>query len=347
MAKKKAFGIPKLLSDGIGETINTGNNNVGQLRYEIVALSRIDLDSENPRDLLIDKADVINGIREGDVNFDRKKSEVESLQTLSFSIKKAGVRNPIELYKDNGRYVLISGERRVLSSLLAGKTDIPAKILESKPDEMQLRFLQWIENIEREDLNIWERLHNIDQLVNAFSAMKAGISIDSDSLSEIIGCSKKQSKRYLDVLTASDELKASLKQAGISDLIKLSMIASVKDKNQQSKLIEEASKGASRDDLSSFIQVATGKTKKIEGLSGKSGRGRPRTSVALNIPMEQISTIKMIFETVLSSDSAYGEHKPAFHHVDWSNANQIKKAFQSLLNILDKNGDKNRNRVGV
>lgn len=344
MVKKKAFGIPQLLSDGIGETINTANNNVGQLRYEIVALSRIDLDSENPRDLLIDRADVINGVREGDVHYDRKKNEIESLQTLSFSIRKVGVRNPIELYKKNGRYILISGERRVLSSLLAGKTDIPAKILDSKPDELQLRFLQWIENIEREDLTIWERLHNIEQLINAFSAINKGVLIDSDKLSEIIGCSKKQSKRYLDVVAAPTSLKTVLKQSGISDLIKLSFIVNVKDKAQQQKLIEAASRGVSRNELSTFIQTTSDNTKKISPSSEKSNRGRPRTSVCFNIPMNQVAALRTLVDRVLNSDSIYAEHKRAFYHIDWSRVDDIKKAFQLLLALFESN-NKNRARV--
>lgn len=336
MAKKKAFGIPKLLSDGIGETINTGNNNIGQLRYEIVSLSRIDLDVENPRDLLITKSDVMDGVTEQDQNLDRKQSEIESLQTLAYSIKKAGVRNPIELYRENDRYILISGERRVLGSLLAGKTDIPAKILDAKPGELQLRLLQWIENIEREDLNVWERLFNIEQLVNAYSNANKNIVMNSDALSEIIGCSKKQSKRYLDVLNASSDLKNLLKQSGISDLIKLSMIVNVDDKDQQIKLTEEASKGASRNDLSESIQVVSEKRNR------RPGKGRLRSSVSLKVPMENISSIRLIVESVLGSNAIYSTHKTQFSHTDWSDAKQVKKAFRSFLRILHTNQTKER-----
>lgn len=337
MAKKKAFGIPQLLSDGIGETIKTGNKNIGQLLYEVVELSQIDLDHENPRDLLIDKDDVMNGVSAGDAHHERKTKEIESLQTLAFSIKKAGVRNPVELYRNNGRYTLISGERRVLSSLLSGKTDIPAKVLDSKPDELQLRFLQWIENIEREDLSIWERLHNIEQIINAYSSANNNLAVESDTLSEIIGCSRKQSKRYLDVLSAPDMLRNTLKEKGISDLIKLSLIANVKDKEQQIKLIEEAASGASRSDLNATVQH--NKKRVIR----KGGVGRPRTSIALSIPMEKISAIRIMVDHVLESNTEYAKHKQTFHKVDWNDANQIKKAFHSFLSILENNMD----RTGV
>lgn len=339
MAKKKVFGIPRLLSDGIGETINTANNHVGQLRYEIVALSRIDLDQENPRDLLINKSDVINGISPSDPEFARKTAEIESLSTMAFSIKKAGVRNPVELYRDNGRYVLISGERRVLSSLLAGKTDVPAKILDTKPDEMQLRFLQWIENIEREDLSIWERIDNIAQLINAYSALNPAISMNADVLSEIIGCSKKQSKRYLDVMTLPDDMKVILKKSGIADLIKLALIATIKDKEAQLQFIDAASKGLSRQDLSALIHESTHHNRKPHVISRKNTRGRPRTSIALHISMDKVPAVRLLFEKILHSESEYAKHRPRFHRVDWSDANQIKGAFQSLLALLDSKPD--------
>lgn len=334
MAKKKAFGIPKSLSDGIGETINTGNNNVGQLRYEIVSLSRILLDEENPRDLIINKNDVIHGVMENDPNYERKKNELASLETLVFSIRKAGVRNPVELYKDNDNYILISGERRVLSSLLAGKKDVPAKILESKPDELQLRFLQWIENIEREDLTIWERLYNIEQIIGAYKNSNSTNSIDSEILSSIIGCSKKQSKRYLDVALADNALKNALKEAGISDLIKLSLIVGIKDKDQQKKLIEEAAKGASREVLSDVVKAMSNEDKKILSPKGKIGAGRPRTSIAFNIPINKIPAIQKIIENVISSDPTYMKHAPNFERIDWSNANQVKTAFETFLDFI-------------
>ncbi len=94
----------------------------------------------------------------------KKQKEFETLQSLAKSITKVGVRNAIEVYKHNSRYRLISGERRLLASLLAGKTHIPVRISQ-RPDEYRLRYLQWIENIQREDLTLWEKFVNLQQLV--------------------------------------------------------------------------------------------------------------------------------------------------------------------------------------
>lgn len=333
MAKKKAFGIPKTLSDGIGETISTANNNVGQLRYEVVSLSRIDLDPENPRDLKLTKNDVINGIEKNDTSYELKSSELDTLQSLAHSIKKAGVRNPVELYRDNDRYILISGERRVLASLLAQKSDVPAKILDSKPDELELRFLQWIENIEREDLSIWERIFNIEQLIAAYTEANMDSTISPESLAKIIGCSNKQAKRYLDVTMAPKSLKDGLKETGISDLIKLSLIVNANTEEQRSALTSEAINGASREKLASVLKQSNLATKPKKILSRR-GRGRPISSISLNIPVEKTDAVKKLVDCVLSS-SNYKAHLSKFNDIDWSNAAQIKKAFQSLIDILE------------
>jgi len=335
MAKKKAFGIPKTLSDGIAETISTANNNIGQLRYEIVSLDRIELDPANPRDMLISKQDAKEGVQLQDAEYERKQKELHSLQSLARSIKKAGVRNPIELYRAEAGYVLISGERRVLGSILAGKTEIPAKILDSKPGELQLRFLQWIENIEREDLNIWERLDNIEQLQNAHSSIDNSNGANVESLSEIIGCSKKQAKRYLDVISAPYSLKESLKEAGIIDLIKLALIVNVKDKKQQSVLLEEAAKGASREDLNTSLKSFS-HHKSTLVLNKKNGRGRPVSTVSIKIPLEKASVIQQVVECVLSHEK-YLKHTRQ-QVIDWSNASHIKKAFQAMFDAVEKAG---------
>lgn len=340
MAKKKIFGIPKKLSEGIGETISIGNNNVGQLRFEIVSLSRIMLDPENPRDLSLNKQDVLKGIEQNDPNHQRKQAELESLRTLTHSIKKAGVRNPVELYKEGDSYTLISGERRVLASVLADKIDIPAKILDSKPDELQLRLLQWIENIEREDLNIWERLHNIEQLIEAYSNSDASNTVNSDLLSEIIGCSRKQSKRYLDVISCPRELRERLKDKGITDLIKLSMIANVRDKGQQEILIEEAVKGASRENLSKVLKNSANQ-KNTQTSPEKKKRGRPVSSIAFKVSLDKTSAIKKVVDYVLN-DERYSKYDSQFKNVDWSNAKHIKKALQAVFDILGNVSAKSR-----
>ena len=79
----------------------------------------------------------------------RREFSEESIKELSDSIKEQGVLTPLLVRRNGDGFELIAGERRTLASILAGKEDIPAKILTVKPSSLKISLLQWIENIER------------------------------------------------------------------------------------------------------------------------------------------------------------------------------------------------------
>lgn len=82
----------------------------------------------------------------------RKEFREESLDELAHSIKKHGLIQPITVrYIGEKRFELISGERRLRASKLAGLDEIPSYIREVNDDEVISFAL--IENIQREDLN--------------------------------------------------------------------------------------------------------------------------------------------------------------------------------------------------
>lgn len=82
----------------------------------------------------------------------RKEFNEERLQELSHSIKKHGLIQPITVrYIGEKRFELISGERRLRASKLAGLEEIAAYIREVNDDDIISYAL--IENIQREDLN--------------------------------------------------------------------------------------------------------------------------------------------------------------------------------------------------
>ncbi|MCC5913664.1 MAG: ParB/RepB/Spo0J family partition protein [Balneolaceae bacterium] len=76
----------------------------------------------------------------------------EALDELASSIKKHGLIQPITVrYLGERRFELISGERRLRASKLAGRKEIPAYIREANDEEIIAFAL--IENIQREELN--------------------------------------------------------------------------------------------------------------------------------------------------------------------------------------------------
>lgn len=98
-------------------------------------------------------------------NQPRKIFDEEKLQELSYSIKEHGLLQPIVVVEDeDGTYTLIAGERRLRAHKLANIEEIKAIIVNE--DELKLRELALIENIQRDDLNIIELAFCYAQLLN-------------------------------------------------------------------------------------------------------------------------------------------------------------------------------------
>ena len=85
----------------------------------------------------------------------RKDFDETALQELAGSIKLHDIIQPITVTKlPSGKYRLISGERRLRASKLAGLKDIPAYIRQA--NDVELLELALLENLQREDLNAME-----------------------------------------------------------------------------------------------------------------------------------------------------------------------------------------------
>jgi len=98
-------------------------------------------------------------------NQPRKVFDDEKLQELSDSIKEHGLLQPIIVIEnDDETYTVVAGERRIRAHRLAQIDEIKAIIVNE--DELKLRELALIENIQRDDLNIIELAFCYAQLLN-------------------------------------------------------------------------------------------------------------------------------------------------------------------------------------
>lgn len=76
----------------------------------------------------------------------------DALAGLAASIREHGVLQPIAVRREDGRFKLIAGERRLRASRLAGLTTIPVVVRDV--DAVQALRLAIIENAQREDVDI-------------------------------------------------------------------------------------------------------------------------------------------------------------------------------------------------
>lgn len=122
----------------------------------------------------------------------RNNFEEIALNELMESIKQHGIIQPITVRKiDDNTYQLISGERRVKASQMAGLTNIPAYIRTAT--DLQAIEMALIENIQREDLNPIEIALSLQRLLNE-------CNITQENLAEKVAKSRSVVTNYLRLL---------------------------------------------------------------------------------------------------------------------------------------------------
>lgn len=333
MAKKKVFSIGTALSQGLEETIESAQNYSSELRIDVIPLKKIELDPANPRNLALTMVDVQDGISDADKEKPRKVSELDSLQSIANSIKTQGIINPITVYKFGEKYRLIAGERRTLASILAGKSDIQAKILDDKPDALKISLLQWIENIERSDLTLWERLNNFEKIIDAY-AQSRGRQTDEitlTELSDLLGCVKSHAMNYKAVFNADSELKQLIFENKIKNLEKAALISDIKRNDIRTRAIDACITGATLKQLKNIADLGT---QKLTPVKVTERRGRQTTSVNFG-NTKNINVAKVIIESVLSNSKVTHIAEP-FKDIDWKDHRAVSESFKRLLKNLEK-----------
>ncbi len=96
----------------------------------------------------------------------RKNFDQEALEELAESIKEYGLIQPIVVTKKDGYYGIVAGERRWRASKIAGLTEIPAIIRED--NERINSEISLIENMQREDLNPYEKALGVRTLIDNY-----------------------------------------------------------------------------------------------------------------------------------------------------------------------------------
>ncbi|HCT71308.1 MAG TPA: chromosome partitioning protein ParB, partial [Bacteroidales bacterium] len=94
----------------------------------------------------------------------REDFDQEALNELAASIKEQGIIQPITVRKMGyDKYQLISGERRLKASKLAGMDEIPCYIRIA--NDQQMLEMALVENIQRESLNALEIAISYQRLI--------------------------------------------------------------------------------------------------------------------------------------------------------------------------------------
>lgn len=137
----------------------------------------------------------------------RSDFDQDALNELSESIKLQGLIQPITVRKAGNVYQLISGERRLRASKLAGLTEVPAYIRTA--NDQQMLEMALIENIQRENLNAIE-------VALSFQRMIDECNLKQEELGDRVSKNRSTVTNYLRLLKLPPAIQASIRDNEIT-----------------------------------------------------------------------------------------------------------------------------------
>ena len=136
-------------------------------------------------------------------NFDEAK-----LAELAASIRATGVVQPLLVRPgQGGRYTLITGERRLLASKLAGNATVPVIVREVS--DLQTMEMTVVENLQRADLNPMEQARAYERLSREFH-------LTQEQMAERTGKDRASVANFLRLLRLPDDVQQAVEAGELS-----------------------------------------------------------------------------------------------------------------------------------
>jgi len=138
----------------------------------------------------------------------RRDFDEQALNELAASIKIHDIIQPITVSQlKDGKYQLISGERRFRASKLAGLKDIPAYIRHA--NDQQLLELALLENLQREDLNAIE-------VALSYKRMMEELNYTQEQVAERMGKERSTVTNYIRLLRLPPDIQLAVRNGSLS-----------------------------------------------------------------------------------------------------------------------------------
>ncbi len=132
-----------------------------------------------------------------------------ALEELADSIRQHGVLQPLSVRRmGGGRYELISGERRLRASRLAGLETVPCIVVNA--DQMESSLLALIENLQRRDLDFVEEANALQTLISTYH-------LSQEEAARRVGKSQSAVANKLRLLKLSPTMLDALRSGGLTE----------------------------------------------------------------------------------------------------------------------------------
>lgn len=134
----------------------------------------------------------------------------EEMEQLYVSIKTKGLLVPISVYEDNGKYIIIDGERRWRTFLKLNYDTIPA-IIQEKPSQLDNLLLMFNIHGLREQWDIFTIAMKIERVVQLLTE-ELGIEPSETQLSEETGMTRGVIRRCKMIIALPERFKEMLRK---------------------------------------------------------------------------------------------------------------------------------------
>lgn len=166
-------------------------------------------------------------------NQPRKRFQRETLEDLAESIKTFGVIQPIAVRRiKDDLYELVSGERRLRASEIAGMTTVPAILTEI--NDRDSAILAIVENVQRENLSYFEEAESYRQLMQYYG-------LTQEQIADKIGKSQSFIANKIRLLKLDQKVIARIIECGLSERHARALLR-IPDSELQLKVIHQVEK---------------------------------------------------------------------------------------------------------
>jgi ParB family transcriptional regulator, chromosome partitioning protein len=186
----------------------------------------------------------------------------DALDELAESIKVNGVLQPVVVRpaEDEGRYVLILGERRLHASKRAGKDTIPAIV--RRVSDQQAAEMTIIENLQRQDLSPLEQ-------AEAFRVLSVEFKMTQQQIGERVGLSRESVANYMRLLKLPREVMQLLAEKRIKFAQAKELLKLEGDDQITQGALYAVKKGLSLEQIERMVMSMTGLLDPFPGMPGQ------------------------------------------------------------------------------
>lgn len=139
----------------------------------------------------------------------RVRFDFDELEGLATSIRTSGMLQPVNVRAlDDGKFELISGERRLRAARMVGMSRIPCVVMNVSDEQSALFAL--IENIQRQDLGFFEEAVAIENLLTVYGMTR-------EELSKKLGKSAPTISNKLRLLRLPEDMRERIVAANLTE----------------------------------------------------------------------------------------------------------------------------------